>query len=277
MKVIDESLYQAPDGTINFWNRIQGSLTYGPSWYRDMQSQQEVIMHLARTLDNRFVLLRNVVLPGTDIPIPLILVGPTGVWVMIASGMRGVFRAKGDSWMSMEGGRFKAAKPNMLSRTMLMRHAIDAHLQKENLQVSEIRPVILFTNPGMHVDSVHPSVRVVLSDAVDRYVASLLQEVGSLSSEKAQQVVSSLSSAQPAQREEKSADAYKEEDDIFAFREAADDRTDEPGESRASGAFPGASYLDQLNISGKQWTALGIVFGLWILLLLAFAVVVLIF
>jgi hypothetical protein len=277
MKVIDESPYQAPDGTINFWNRIQGSLAYGPSWFRDMQAQQEIIAHMARTLDNRFVLLRNIVLPGTDIPIPLILVGPTGVWVMIASGMRGVFRAKGDSWMSMEGGRFKAAKPNMLTRTMLMRHAIDAHLQKESLQVSEIRPVILFTNPGMHVDSVHPSIRVVLSDALDRYVASMLQEVGGLSSEKAQQVVSSLSSAQAAQREEKPVDAYKEEDDIFAFRESADDHTEELDEKSVGGAFPGASYFERLNISGKQWTALGIVFGLWILLLLAFAVVVLIF
>lgn len=277
MKVIDESLYQAPDGTINFWNRMQGSLTYGTSWYRDMQAQQEVMAHLARTLDNRFVLLRNIILPGTDIPIPLILVGPTGVWVMIASGMRGVFRAKGDSWMSMEGGRFKAAKPNMVSRTMLMRHAIDAHLQKENLQVPEIRPVLLFTNPGMHVDSVHPSVRVVLSDAVDRYVASLLQEVGNISSEKVQQVVRSLSSPEATPREEKAAAAYQDEDDIFAFQDVEGESEDRGGGTSKGDAIPGASLIDRLNISGKQWTALGLVFGLWILLLLAFAIFVLLF
>jgi len=275
MKVIDESLYQAPDGTINFWNRIQGTLTYGTGWHRDMQAQQEVMAHMARNLDNRFVLLRNIILPGTDIPIPLILVGPTGVWVMIASGMRGVFRAKGDSWMSMEGGHFKAVKPNMLARAMLMRHAIDAHLQKDNLPVSEIKPVLLFTNPGMHVDSVHPAVRVVLSDALDRYVASLLQEAGSISAEKVQQVVSSLSSAQVAPREEKAAADYKEEDDIFSFREEEGER--EPRGESMGGTLPGTSFIDRLNISGKQWTALGIIFGLWILLLLAFAFVILIF
>lgn len=177
--------------------------------------------------------------------------------------------------MSMEGGRFKAVKPNMLARAMLMRHAIDAHLQKDNLPVSEIKPVLLFTNPGMHVDSVHPAVRVVLSDALDRYVASLLQEAGSISAEKVQQVVSSLSSAQVAPREEKAAADYKEEDDIFSFREEEGER--EPRGESMGGTLPGTSFIDRLNISGKQWTALGIIFGLWILLLLAFAFVILIF
>ena len=112
MKVIDRSKYQSPDGNINYWDRMQGFMAYGSTWYRDAQAQQEIMGQLARVLDNRFVLLRNIVLPGTDVPIPLILAGPTGIWVMLVNGMRGVYRAKSDAWLTMDGGRFKAAKPN---------------------------------------------------------------------------------------------------------------------------------------------------------------------
>jgi hypothetical protein len=276
MRVIDQSLFQAPDGKISFLNRIQGSFQYGSGWHREMQSQHNVMEILGRALDNRYVLLRNVILPGTDVPIPLILAGPTGVWVMLVSNMRGVFRAKGDAWLAMDGGRFKAAKPNLINRVQLMVRALDTHLRKDKVPISEVRPVLIFTNPGMHVDSVHPAVRLVLSDALDRYVSSLLQDTGVMRTDVIQQVVRSLvpedegyqDTTQPIVTDD-------EEDDIFAFRDEPEVLRSERAVSRDLAPSVADSFFDRINLSGKQWAALFIVFGLWIVLLLVFAVVML--
>ncbi len=275
MRVIDKSPYQTADGKITFWNRIQGFFQYGSSWHREMEAQQEVVGQMARVLDNRFVLLRNVILPGTDVPIPLILAGPTGIWVLLVSGARGVFRAKGDSWLTMEGGRFKSAKPNMLNRVGLMVRALDAHLRKDAVPIPEIRPALLFTNPGMHVDSVHPSARVVLSDAMDRFVASLVQDTGAVRTDVVQKVVQSLTPGEDTREADpgQAARFAQDEDDFFAFQD--DPQSDHPaGETKSSDGAGVGSFVDRLNLSGRQWTALGILFGAWILILAVFAFII---
>jgi hypothetical protein len=271
MRVYDESRYQSPDGTINFWHRIQGFFAYGSSWYRDMQAQQEIVGQMARVLDDRYVLFRNIILPGTDIPIPLVLVGPGGIWVMLASAARGVFRAKGESWLAMEGGRFKAARPNMVTRVLLMTAALDNYLQKETIKTPQLKPVLLCTNPGMHVDSVNPSVRVVLSDAMDRFISGLVQEMGVMSAENLNRVVNVLATTQKQPVREVSASTSGTDDDVFSYR-------DEP-ESGRTGGGPSAldSFATRMDLSGKQWIALAVIFGLWMLLLLAFVVIVLLF
>lgn len=269
MRVYDESLYQSADGKIGFWDRIQGFFTYGSNWYRDMRAQQEIMGQLVRVLDNRYVLFRNIILPGTDIPIPLILIGPGGIWVMLASAMRGVFRAKGDSWMAMEGGRFKAVQPNLVTRVLLMTAALDTYLQKEGIKTPQLKPVLLFTNPGMHVDSVNPSARVVLSDAMDRFINGLTQEMGVMSTENLNRVVNSLTDSQKQPgKEAATAPRYSEEDDIFSYR-------DDPKPGRQGGASALDSFAARLALSSKQWIALAVVFGLWLLLLLGFAIIVL--
>lgn len=266
MKVIDKSLYQSPDGNIGFFNRISGSFAYGSSWYKDMLAQREVMRQLARVLDNRYVLLRNVVLPGSGVPIPLILVGPTGIWVLLVSGMRGIYRAKDEDWMSMEGGRFKPVRPNMVTRSMLMVRALDAHLRKESISTPEIKSALLFTDAGMHVDAVHPAVRVVLSDAMDRFVAGLVQDSGAFRTTAVEAVVISLvPERQGITEQDDSGQVVRQEDDIFSMRDDA---------SRA-GRGRGNSWLDSIqaraSLSSGQWIVLGLIFGIWILLLAAFA------
>lgn len=275
MRVIDKSPYQSADGKITFWNRIQGFFQYGSSWHREMEAQNEIVSQTARVLDNRFVLLRNVILPGTDVPIPLILAGPTGIWVLLVSGARGVFRAKGDSWLTMEGGRFKAAKPNMLNRVQLMVRALDAHLRKDSIPIPEIRPALLFTNPGMHVDSVHPSARVVLSDAMDRFIASLVQDTGAVRTDIVQKVVHSLTPDEDLKSAEsgQAASVTQTEDDFFAFQDVPGSNA-VSGEAKSSGGAGVGSLIDRMNLSSRQWIALGILFGLWILILLIFAFII---
>ncbi len=52
----------------------------------------------------------------------MVLVGPTGIQVIYASALKGVYRAKNDTWSVMDNRshRFKPAQPNLIARTLLM-------------------------------------------------------------------------------------------------------------------------------------------------------------
>lgn len=278
MRLIDHSQYQSRDGKIGLWNRIQGTLQYGPAWYRDMQAEQEVVEQFRLLLDHRYFMLRNVTLPGSGVPIPLILIGPTGMWVMLVSSMRGVYRAKESEWLVMDGGRFKAAKPNLVARLQLMVRVLDAHLRRDGLTPPETQSAILFANPGQHVDTIQPAVRVVLSDAMDRFIMSIAQDSGTFRLTAVEAVVKSLAPDEDLSVGVSTASTTEAtDDDFFSMR---DEREGGRVVKRSgSTPLPGASVVDGLaskaRFSTGQWVALGLVIGLLILLLLAFVVMIL--
>jgi hypothetical protein len=53
-------------------------------------------------------------------------------------------------------------------------------------------PILLATNPGMHVDTIRPLVRVVLSDALERFAVSVSQARALQSPEDAQLIIDRL-------------------------------------------------------------------------------------
>jgi hypothetical protein len=279
MRIIDKTPFQAKDGTISLFNRLQGAMQFGASWYKDMQAQQAVITLLQRYLDNSYALLRNITIPGSGVPIPFILAGPAGLWVLYVSSLRGVYRAKDDSWMSMEGGRFKVVRPNLISRVKLMARAVEAHLAKESVQAPEVKTALLFIDPGLHVDSVHPSVRVVLSDALDRFAAGIIQESGALKYLQIRAILNSLSN-QDMDQLELAASTEEDKRDFFSRAEAEEEKPPRqaPGVlAQAEEAQP--SFLEKaagrIQLTRQQWLLLGLFFGVEVLLLIAFLLVLL--
>lgn len=163
---------------------------------QDIKAQDNLIAQLGKGLNNRFTLIRNFCLEDSDIPIPLILVGPTGVFVIYASALKGVYQAKNESWSIVSARRkFEPARPNLITRTTLMTRAVEVYLKKKNLEVPDIQGVLFFSSPGIHVDAQRPAVRIVLMDGVDRFVTSILQGELHYERENAQDIVSALSGA----------------------------------------------------------------------------------
>jgi hypothetical protein len=275
MRLIDHSQYQSRDGKIGLWNRLQGTLQFGPAWYRDMLAQQEVVEQFRLLLDHRYIMLRNIILPGSGVPIPLILVGPTGICVLLVSSLRGVYRARESEWLVMDGGRFKAAKPNLLARIQLMVRVIDAHLRRDGLTPPDMQSALLFTNPGQHVDTVNPSVRVVLSDAMDRFVAGIAQDSGVFRMTDVEAIVKSLA-PQADLSDGQAAAAGEEDDDFFSLRDER--KGGRAGMGSGSAGIPGIEVVDSIankaRFSTGQWVALGLVIGVFVLLLFAFLLMV---
>ena len=176
MKIIDQTPFQTEKGEVSFLDRLQGTLKYGFSWYADLEAQKTVIIQLDRVFEKGAVLIRNLTLPGSDIIEPIILITQGGIYVIYVTHLRGYYEAKGDQWNIDNNGRHQPASINLMSLAARLAKALGRYLQIQKIDIPiQVEPVLIAADPGMHIDSTRPAVRVVQSDAVKQFAASLLQ------------------------------------------------------------------------------------------------------
>lgn len=176
MKVYDKTPFQDQQGNINIFSRIQGTLKYGLNWYNELEAQKSVVAQLDRLLDKGFVLIRNFTLPGSDIVIPLILIGPGSFSVILVTPVRGHFEAKGTEWNIVNNGVSAPAGRNLIDLLSKLTRALQRYLQINNINIPiQAEPVLIASDPGSNVESVRPAVRVVRSDAIKQFANTLNQ------------------------------------------------------------------------------------------------------
>ncbi len=176
MKIIDKTPLQDANGNISFTARAQGTLKYGFNWYAELEAQKAVIAQLDRSLEKGFVLIRNFTLPNIEVVIPLILIGPGGISVIYATPVKGFFEAKGDQWSTVVNGRPQPGATNLLDVVTKRARALQRYLQEQKISLpNPVEPVLITTNPGAHIDSMRPAVRVVMSDGIKNFASAVLQ------------------------------------------------------------------------------------------------------
>jgi len=182
MKIIDKTPYRSEAGQIDIVGRIQGTLKYGLTWYNRIQAQDIVIATLEKQLGSGYTLLRNVTLPNTEINLPLVLVGPPGVFLINVTHERGVYLAKDDEWGTITEGRsvesrnFVPARINQVTRTLTFGRVLQVYLDRYGFKgMFVVEPILMAADPGMHIESTRPAIRIVMSDALERFAASIAQ------------------------------------------------------------------------------------------------------
>lgn len=237
----------------------------------DLEAQEFVVNALNKVLDNQFTLLRNITLRGPDIPIPLILLGPSGIQVVYASTAKGVYRAKEGVWEKLDdrSQRFQIDRPNLLERTLLMSQALDTYLENEKLRSAVVDPVLFFSDPGIHIDSTRPIVRVLMADALDRYIAGLVTTSPILDQETVQQIVKTLT----RDLDQKGAENQPAvEKDAFSFMEL-------PEENRTRKKVvvdrSEPSLFQNIPFTKRQWLVIAFLVAVNIIILIGFILFVL--
>jgi hypothetical protein len=275
MKVIDLSPIRLTGSPIDRLKaNFQGVSRFGFDWTAEMKSQEAFIGQLERLLDKRYFLLRNATLPGTETPIPIILVGPMGIYVILLTGVKGVFKAKETGWAELDKGsrKYHPARVNLITLTQQMTKLVDEYLTRLGRAHPEIQPVLFFSNPGAHIDATRPAVRILQSDGLDRLVASLLQADNVMKPEEAQLVVDALSKQMAARPEA----APKDKD-------APGYDWDMPLEKQPSARFEAlkgsapAKTLQKLGFTQGQWVIILVLVVFLILILAAFLAALIVF
>ena len=142
----------------------------------DEHAEDALVARFMRGLDNRFVMLRNLQLEGTGEVFPPILVGPAGLVLLNVSRAKGLFKAKEDSWweMNKSSQKFGPARPNLLRQSKDYAQKLAQILDAHGKSHPEIIPILVFANPGVHIESSNPIVRIVLMDGVESLIDSFL-------------------------------------------------------------------------------------------------------
>jgi len=140
------------------------------------QSEDVIVARFMRSLDSRFIMLRNLQLEGSGEIFPPILVGPSGLVVLNLSHAKGFFRVKDESlWeMSKTTHRFGPARPNLIKQSQEYAQKLAGILDAHDKSHPEVLPVLIFDNPGVHIETTNPAIRIVLMDGIDSLITSFL-------------------------------------------------------------------------------------------------------
>lgn len=239
MKIVDKTPYRSETGEIDLFGRIQGMLKYGMSWPDRLKAQDVIIAILEKQLDSNYALLRNVTLPNTEINLPLVLIGPAGIYLINVTYERGVYIARDDQWGTMMGSKFAPARINQVSRTMTFGRVLQLYLDRQGFKGSVVvESILMASDPGIQVESTRPAVRIVMSDALERFAASMSQARGVLEASVANQLVKAILVGLPPKpaASEPAAVALVDEDAVgssygaFSF----DDQESEPAQDEQS-------------------------------------------
>ena len=229
MKTIDKTPLLDANGKLNIINRIQGMLKYGFSWPANLEAQEKAIAQLNKVIEKSYTLFRNQQLGVSGITVPLIMIGPSGIYAMEATPLKGLYQARGEDWGTVTSGRFQPASINILSRTARLAKILQVFYERQGMKLSAaVEPVLLASDPGLQIESVRPVVRPVMSDAIDRFAASVLTARPIYNTQEVNDFIERLQNPRPARL----ADQVPEPaaDDAFALQDETP--FDEPEPSR---------------------------------------------
>lgn len=172
MKLIEPSAKKGEKGS------LQGYIDQARQWlpigkpgtgFEDL-----VIDRFMRGLDNRYFMLHNLQLEPLNPPFPPILIGPAGLAVLNISPEKGFFKAKETSWWKLDKTthRFNPGRPNLIKQSLEYARKLGTILDVHGKSHPEILPLLIFANPGVHIETTNPAIRIVLMDGIDNLITA---------------------------------------------------------------------------------------------------------
>jgi nuclease-like protein len=175
MKIIDKTPLLDEKGNLTFAQRVQGMLQFGFNWPKELEAQKAIVSYFERQLEKGYTLIRNMPLGASGIVVPMILLGPTGIYVIEVSHLRGRYEARGDQWNVEAGNQYKPAPVNLIQRTMRMANALTAYIERQGVKLAvPVEPVLIAGDPGLHIESERPAIKVMMIDGIKGFVSGLV-------------------------------------------------------------------------------------------------------
>lgn len=174
MKLIDKTPFLDEKGELGIKQRLQGMVQFGFNWPNELQAQRAIIHFFDRQLERGYTLIRNMTLGQSGITIPMILLGPAGIFAINVTHLRGRYEAKGGSWNVQSGDGYKPADVNLIQVTARMARALQVFIERQGVNMPvAVEPVLIAAEPGLHIESVGAAVKVMMIDGIKSFVSGL--------------------------------------------------------------------------------------------------------
>ncbi len=271
MRIIECKYKERAEG-VGFGRALDNiNLSFG----RQSQSVEEFLLQaLQKRLDHRFVCLRNYFPNDTSQSSTLVLLSPQAIVLFQVSPLKGIFRAVGDVWEELDtrSKKYYPVKANIILETLGTSKELGMRLARIETDLPKIEPVIYFVNPGAHIEVERPAARILLVDALDRFLSNLLHMPAVIDPEVLEKLANSMQESCSPQSSKASKPS---EPDIFSLRDVEEKKPSK--KMLISTPFQqGPGILKKLRFSRGQWILLSILFIVTILVLVALVLVVLI-
>ena len=230
------------------------------------QIQAMMLVHFQRGLDNRFTMIQNFVPEGQTRPIPFMLVGPPGVLVFNLIMGKGVYQIKEETWLELDKNtrKYHLAQVNLVKQTQALAQTVGVFLSEKGRAVTEVMPVLLFADAGVHIEQKRPAIRVVLADGIDRLIVSLVQANEVLNSVDVKRIADIFEAiAHPV------TSPTGTEEDFFGKDLGLGVEKPKPKAPRPEPQIKLPPFLARLKFTRQQWIILVVILFLNILLLMA--------
>src|SRR6266508_3040313 len=174
MKIIDKTPLLNEKGDLGMLQQVQGMLKFGFGWPNELAAQRAIIAFFDHNLEKGYTLIRNMTLGASGILVPLILLGPTGIYVIHVTYLRGRYEARGNQWNEASGEGYKPAPINLIERTARMANAVTAFIERQGIRLPiNIEPVLIAGDPGLHIESVRPAIKVLMIDGIRSFTSTV--------------------------------------------------------------------------------------------------------
>ncbi|HLO32690.1 MAG TPA: nuclease-related domain-containing protein [Anaerolineales bacterium] len=175
MKIIDKTPLVNEKGELGPLQQVQGMLKFGFNWPNELAAQKAIVTFFEHNLEKGYTLIRNITLGASGIMVPLILLGPTGIYVIHVTYLKGRYEARGKEWNEASGDGYKPAPINLIQRTTRMANAVRAFIERQGVKLPiSIEPVLIAGDPGLHIESVRPAIKVLMIDGIRSFVSGLV-------------------------------------------------------------------------------------------------------
>jgi len=221
---------------------VQGMLKFGFNWTNELEAQKAIVTFFDRQLEKGYTLIRNMTLGASGITVPLILLGPSGIYVIHVTFLRGRFEARGNTWNEESGDGYRPASINLIQRTSRMANAVKVFIERQGVKLPvNIEPVLIAANPGLHIESVRPAIKVMMIDGIKSFVSGLAAARPVMSAEAVHEFTERIVNPRSPRRETASAAAPE-------ISAASDEKTQPPSQaSRARAIFDASEEVKPFN------------------------------
>jgi hypothetical protein len=189
--------------------------------------------------------------------------------VLNISNEQGFFRVRENSWwkMNKSSHRYDPAKPDLVKQSQEYAEKLGSILDVRGRSHPAVTPLLILANPGVHIESSNPAIRIVLVDGIDNLISTLLNSEDVIQPN----AINSLADSLAVMADPEKAIPMGEGEDFFGKDLYVPEKKAPPKLPSISlpSDMPLPEVDKKLQFSKKQWIILGVLLFFTILVLLA--------